>query len=351
MGRPLQIDLPFIHAYRDRHGRWRHYYRRPGCKKVVLPHPDSERFLDAYHQAAKEAEASLKPKPHPTRYLPGTFGLLCHEYTHSADYSQLAESTRREMGYVIKALVKEHGEKRITKLERKHILGWKDAMARKPGAANKMLRTVKRLLAFGLDRGMLDTNPAAGVGMMKLGRYRAWTDEECVAFETRWAPGTLQRTGYALALYTAQRRGDLVRLKWSSIAGDAFRLVQRKTGEPMEIKIHRDLKTALAAVHPRHEAAILTGAQGKALGDVYFGHIMARAIADAGLPDACVLHGLRKTGARIVQEVGGNVPSITGHRSPRMVAEYTRDADQAKLNAASILKWEQKGRRPNRQRG
>lgn len=339
MSGPLEIDLPYIHRYRDRHGHERLYFRRSGYPKVALPPVTSERFLDAYNKAN-----TLPGKPH-VGILPGSIAALCREYERSANFIQLADSTRREMGYVIGKLIREHGEKRLVHLERRHILGWKDALAKKPGAANKLLRVVKLLMGFAVDRGFREDNPASKISMMKLGRYRAWSDEELDAFEARWPLGAIQRTGYALALYTAQRRGDLVRLKWSSIAGDAIHLVQRKTGEPMAIKIHRDLKVALAAVHPRHEAAILTGAQGGALSDVYFGHIMARAIGDAGLPDACVLHGLRKTGAAKVKEFGGDVGSVTGHRSPHMVAEYSRDANQAKLNAASILKWENGGKR------
>ena len=346
MSGPLEIDLPYIHRYRDRHGHERLYFRRSGYPKVALPHPDSERFLEAY-RAATRPPGYTPPRP-TILAAKGTIAALCLEYTNSADFSQLAASTRREMGYVIDKLHKDHGDKRLIHLERRHILSWKDALAKKPGAANKMLRTLKRMLTFAADRGHLKSNPAAGITMMKLGRYRAWTDAELLAFEARWPIGTLERTGYALAYYTGQRRGDLVRLKWSSIAGGAFKLVQRKTGEPMDIPIHAELKPILAAVRPRREAAILTGRQGTALNDVYFGAIMAAAIEKAGLPDDCVLHGLRKTTGRKLAEAGAKVAPITGHRTERMTAEYSRDASQAKLARASILKWEGRKRKNTR---
>ena len=45
---------------------------------------------------------------------------------------------------------------------------------------------------------------------------------------------------------------------------------------------------------------------------------VAEAVEAAGLPDDCVLHGLRKTTARIVEELGGKASSLTGHLSPQM---------------------------------
>ena len=62
---------------------------------------------------------------------------------------------------------------------------------------------------------------------------------------------------------------------------------------------------------------------------VYFGHKMADAIRSAGLPDDCVLHGLRKTTARILRELGVEASSMTGHLSAQMEREYARDAEQA----------------------
>jgi hypothetical protein len=66
---------------------------------------------------------------------------------------------------------------------------------------------------------------------------------------------------------------------------------------------------------------------------------MAKAIEMAGLPEACVLHGLRKTAARIVAETGGSVASVTGHLSDQMARHYSRRADQKGNAKSAILKW------------
>lgn len=336
MNQFVRVNLPYVNAFRSQHGKMRYFFRRKGCKRAPLPHPDDPGFMDAYKAALG------RPDVVPVGIVAGTFGALCEDYMRSADFVQLAESTRREMKYVINALIVEHGGKRLSKLERRHILGWKDKLAAKPGAANKMLRTVKQLLTFAEARGLRPDNLGKGIKMMRGGRWRAWTDAELIAFEEQWQLGTRERTGYALALYTGQRREDLVKLRWSSIAGGCFRLQQGKTKTDVAIPIHPELKVALAAVHPRHEKAILASDKGERLSPVYFGHCIAAAIDKAGLPRGargCLLHGLRKTTGRQLAEAGQKVAPITGHKTERMTAEYSRDAEQEKLARRSVLAW------------
>ena len=47
----------YVHAYLDRHGKPRHYMRRPGRKEVALPGlPWSTEFMDAYQQALNNSQ-------------------------------------------------------------------------------------------------------------------------------------------------------------------------------------------------------------------------------------------------------------------------------------------------------
>jgi hypothetical protein len=46
------IMLPYVQEYRDRHGKVRRYFRRPGFKRVPLPGtPGSPLFMAAYEAA------------------------------------------------------------------------------------------------------------------------------------------------------------------------------------------------------------------------------------------------------------------------------------------------------------
>ena len=47
-----RLRLSYIHEFRDRHGKLRHYFRRRGSKLVPLPGlPGSDQFMIAYQAA------------------------------------------------------------------------------------------------------------------------------------------------------------------------------------------------------------------------------------------------------------------------------------------------------------
>jgi len=75
----------------------------------------------------------------------------------------------------------------------------RDERAKTPGAANTIVRMLKLLLKFAVSEEWIEHSPAAGMELLKVGEWRAWTDEECKRFEARWAPGTMERRAYALA--------------------------------------------------------------------------------------------------------------------------------------------------------
>lgn len=86
---------------------------------------------------------------------------------------------------------------------------------------------------------------ALNVKTFKLGEHRAWTDDELAAYERRWAPGTMQRRAYMLALYTGQRRGDIAAMTRAHRRGGQIRVIQEKTGAELWIPQHRDLTSEL----------------------------------------------------------------------------------------------------------
>lgn len=341
----MLCDLPFVHTVKTPKGTERHYYRRKGYRRIRLPgEPGSAGFLAAYKEAS-EGDARVAPS---VTEAPGSFGALCVAYLGSADFGQLSPITRRELRYMIERLRKAHGARGVAALKREHVLGWRDAIQATPGAANTMIRTVRILMTFAVDRGWRKDNPCLGIKMLKTGHFRAWTDAEQSAFEARWLLGSVQRTIYALALYTGQRRADVAKMRWLDIAGDAIHIVQNKTGAVLKIPMHRNLRDALAAAQPRCEAAIAVSEKGRAYGPVQLGHLMAEAIDAAGLPKDCVMHGLRKSATKALIDAGctpHQAGAITGHKTVRMIEEYARDRDQKKLAKDAIVKWDRAAKR------
>src|SRR3546814_7980318 len=67
-----------------------------------------------------------------------------------------------------------------------------------------------------------------------------------------------------LALYTGQRRQDLVRMTWKDFQGSIIRVRQNKTGEPLMIPCHKDLRAHLEGLSARF-GPIIRAADGKTL--------------------------------------------------------------------------------------
>ena len=94
--------------------------------------------------------------------------------------------------------------------------------------------------------------------------------------------------------------------------------------------------------------SLLTKPDGSAFDSNGLGIWFAEAIEEAGLPDACVMHGLRKTAARMLAEVGCSahqIASVTGHKSLTEIERYTKAADQKRLASAAIHRLERNGNR------
>lgn len=340
------VSLPYVQEYSDRHGKVRRYYRRGAVRRVLKGDPGTPQFLKAYYEAANSAPIETKPGK------AGTVEALVQAFYKSADFTtEIKESTRREYRYRLEWLRQKHGDKRVAMLRRKHLLKIRDEFAETPGEANTLMRVIKRVLSFAVDREYREDNPASRIRLFKGGEFRDWTDEELQRFEARWAPGTRQRLAYSLLLYTGQRRQDVAAMTEHDATSDRVKVVQEKTGEKIDIPVHPTLVDELARRTDRHimllvnEVAVKGRSKARkqqAFTSEALGQFMAEAIGDAKLPDDCVVHGLRKTAARMLAEAGcseDEIMAITGHRSADMVRLYVRGARRRKMADAAILKW------------
>jgi hypothetical protein len=111
-----------------------------------------------------------------------------------------------------------------------------------------VVKVVRLLLSYAVEAEYRKDNPAQRIKLSKLGEYRAWSDDECAAFEQRWAQGTMQRRAYDLAKYTGQRCGDLARMTRANCKDGSIKVVQQKTGAELWMRQHKDLIAELASV-------------------------------------------------------------------------------------------------------
>ena len=339
MGRPRVTDLRlrFVHRFTDRHGRVRHYFRRPGWPRAPLPGlVGSTEFMAAY-------QAALAGKRVPfgaDRTAPGSIDALAAAYYGSADYAQLARVTKATYRNVLERFRLDHGDKPAGLLKREHVLRFMDARAKTPAAANALLKMLRILMRFAMDRGLRGDDPTIGVRRLRYASdgFRQWTEADILQFEAHWSTGTRARLALALLLYTGQRPGDVSRMGRQHVLGTALAFTQQKTGTRLEVPISAELVAELEHV-PAGQLAFVLTEQGRGFSASGFSSWFSERARMAGLPKGCTAHGLRKSAARRLAEAGctaHQIASITGHRTLKEVERYTRAVDQARLAVTAM---------------
>lgn len=326
-----------VSCYRDAHGKLRWRYRRVRCPESQTTEPFGSEAWWTWYAAASMAQ----PEPVASnRSTPGSIHALGVAYYASADFNGLRPTTQRTYKGIFDRYRDKYGAKPVALLEPRHIRGQMDAMAATPAAANNLLKVLRAVMRFAVDRGIVRTDPTSGVRML---RYRSegfhtWTELEVAAFEAKWPVGSKERLGFDLLLYTAQRSGDVRQMTVHQIRDGRVLVRQEKTGQLVDIPLHPRLQTSLAA-HKIEHLALLTTKYGKPFTEKGFGNWVSKAAERAGLPH-CSAHGLRKAAARRLAEAGCSaheIMAITGHQSLKEVERYTREAGRRNL-ADSAMK-------------
>jgi integrase len=342
MGR-RRLKLPrYVHGYIDRHGKARHYLRRPGRKDVPLPGaPYSTEFMDSYQAALKNAAPVVIGA---SRSIPGSVNEAVARYLGSAAFAMLAETTQKMRRAVLERFRLEHGERRIRKFVPEHVGRMLGKL--RPWAQRNMLKTLRGLAAFCITENLLDADPTAGVKLAKVkdtGGFATWSGLEMEQYRRRHPLGTRPRLAFELLLGTMAARSDVVRLgeQYVTAAGKlSFR--RRKTGAPVDIPLLPELQAAIDAM-PKAERnmTFLMTELGRPFTAAGFGNWFRDQCDAAGISKSA--HGLRKAGATRLAEAGCSDHEIMawgGWSSLSEVQRYTRAANRKRLamQAAEKLK-------------
>jgi integrase len=327
----------YCHVFRDRQGRRRCYFRRPGYPRVRLPLPHEPEFWPAYHAALNGTAIA----PGADRARPGSLDALAASYYQSAGFLGLSDSTKRTYRGIIERLRADHGDKPLAGLRPEHIRAMLNARAATPHTANNLLNIIRVVLAHAVDSGLREDNPAVHVKPLptRSTGFHSWSEAEIARFEARWAVDTRERL--ALLLYTGQRRSDAVRTEPQHVRDGVLTIRQQKTGSLVEIPVHDELAAVIEASAPRHLAFLVT-AQGEPFTANGFGNWFRQAVRASGVPKGCAAHGLRKAARRRLAEAGctpHEIMSISGHRNLRAVTGYTEAANRAGLARSAIARF------------
>jgi integrase/recombinase XerD len=341
----VTLRLRFVVSDKDRHGNIQYYFRRKGEAKVRFHGaPGSKEFMDAYQKALGGLEKSKLLVGRPAK--PGSFGHVCTLYYSSAVFGKLNVKTQIWRRRVLDEICRECADFAIDKMQPLHVRKLRDQKEKFPSASEARLKALRALFRFACDQGLAALDPT--IGVKRLEHYseghHTWTAEEIGQFERRHPVGSKARLAMALMLYTACRRGDVVRLGPQHVKDGKLEYRQAKNSKrkpsDISIPVHPDLTKIIDAT-PLQHLTFLTTEYGRPFTEAGFGNWFRDRCDDAGLKE-CSAHGLRKASAKHLAEGGAStleIMSVTGHRSLSEVERYTREAGRKTLAESAMAKF------------
>lgn len=363
-----RLRLQFVNEFRDRHGKVRRYFRRPGCKAVPLPGlPGSAEFMAAYEAALTGGTAPPKLIGE-ARTIAGTVQAHVAAYLDCSPHSTspfktLAAETRRTRRNILENFREAHGDKRIYRteangrrvmvLEREHVQRMVNEKNSTPFGQRNFLNTLRAMFKWAVAEGRAPIDPTLGVSRQKIRStgYRTWSESDIEQYKQKHPLGTMARLAIELLLTTA-RRGDVVNFGPQHVEEGTFTFEQHKKDGDEDalviIPLHPDFCAALAAMPPSNVVRLtpattfLTTSSGQSFKTAAgFGNWFRNRCNEAGLPNGLSAHGLRKATARRLADLGctaHQIAAVTGHARLAEVQRYTKAADKKRLAREAMKK-------------
>lgn len=296
------------------------YFCRLGKTQRLHAAPGTPEF------AAEYAAALADRQPVPRGQ---TFTALIASYRRSQRFTKLQPRTQSDYDKVLTFLADRLGPQNPARVQRRHVVAWRDDNADAVRFANYIVQVVRVLFEHAIDQGWRTDNPARGVSLLKSDRAprMPWPPALVQAFRAT-ATGSA-RLVFELCLGTGQRIGDVLRMRWNHLEGDGIHVRQGKTGAALWIPLTPQLRAVLAETR-KLGLTIVANPDGRPMAyRTAQAHVMAvRAKIGA---EAFDLHALRYTAAAELAALGCSddlIAAVTGHTSKAMVAHYAGPARQ-----------------------
>jgi len=359
----MRVQLPGLLRETHRNGtpRWRVRVEGDKTRRIAIPvgpgHPD---FLDHYH-AARAGEAWA---PGQATAVERSLDWLCVRYLAYLDKmvqaGQMSAATLRQRRSVLTRLC-DHPDPDGTRYgdcdmdaPPSAFLAVRDAWADRPGAADNLVKTIRAVYGWAMERGEIDHNPAAGIGMINRapkGGATPWTADDLRRFKACHPAGTTAHLWLTLQAFTACRIGDAIWLGRDHEVRRGGRLYlewqPRKKGSafvsiPMLDPLYRATRS-VDVIGPTY----LLGAQGRPFRSAESLRNRVRKWCDAtGLPERSS-HGIRKAVAEMMAQAGCSqhqIMAVMAHTQARTSEIYTKGVQRRALAedgmaALARIKW------------
>lgn len=337
----MDSNLKGIHKVKKKlaNGQIRiHYYAWRGGPALAGT-PGTAEFFESYQNAQRSIR---QPDPK-------TMAFIIALYKSAHEFTGLKPATQRTYRFCIKRIEEDLGSLPIAALSDPKVRGvfkdWRDRLAATPRMADLCWSVLARILSIAKDRGIIARNPCEGGGRL----YKAnradiiWTDADLDQFFN--VASEPLKAAVMIALWTGQRKGDILRLAWSAYDGTSITLRQSKTGQNVRVPASSDLKALLDAL-PRTSPVILLNSKGMPWTEDGFNSSFDKARAKAGLQHLN-FHDLRGTTVTKLALKGATaleIASLTGHsfKTVNDILEKHYLGGRVELAAAAMAKLDTK---------
>jgi integrase len=313
------------------------YYYDQATNKPITGSPDTWEF-----RAAMKTAASTTVKE------------MIDQYRLSTDYRKLKSSSKITKDRELMLIEERFGERPIDSVTRSDINQVYDIeLGDRPGRMVSFLAAAKAVWNHAIVNEKTIINPCNTFKRPNLGSLKAWP-EHLIQPALDSLPEHM-RDMCVLALYTGQRYSDLRAMLWTDFDPKArtIKVVQEKLfkeGEDegdkvLEIPCHDKLYSYLMKMPRKGPYICMTSTCKQWPQNGQFAGNLNRLFSKTAMKGYSI-HGLRKTAAKRLADVGCSahqIMSITGHSTLAEVQRYTRGFSQKKASqeAMSMLQGKQ----------
>ena len=316
--------------------------------KGVPGEPEFEReyrHLIDLHRSGQTSDTAVSQDEGTYRWLAGRY---ISEMDTLVDQGLLAPATRKQRMNLITRTLERWGDGRLDTLRAEHVRKIMADFRATPGQANNVLKTLRVMLDFAVEEGLIPENPGSQVKRYKMhgDGFTAWSREQLLMFLDTHTIGTQAHLAMMLLLGTACRRSDLVLLGPKHVQEAGGR--QKLTFTQAKHKFKEDTRVTVPIIRPLHEAmapldsyaeTFLVTEYGEPFSKSGFGNRFRKWCDEAGLPRDLSTHGVRKAVGALLADAGCSeyeIMAFHGHADARTSEIYTRTANRKLLanNAA-----------------
>lgn len=348
-----KIELRYVQAYDDRHGKRRHYYRKPGQKRIPLPgNPGSTEFMAAY----AAADGSTPEGAGARKTNPETINAMLVAFYQSAKFKKLSAGTqhtyRRQLDTFrmrkAPGSKQTYGEKSAKTIQPKHLDDIFEDLAATPAETSNLRKRLLAAFRIAIKKGWRNDNPVRETEKIEYDTvgFTPWSEDEIAQFREFWKEGSKQVRVLTIFLTTGVRRSDAHTFGRQHIRDGLVRVRQAKGGEMLVIPAHADL-LALVEATPAGQLTFVVTEYGQPFTRAgltkWFGDCAFKALGYRRTP-----HGLRKAVGRRLAEAGcseSQIAAVLGHKDPNTAKIYTRSASQALMASDAMEKMGEKAER------